>query len=299
MPGRSIRLHDYIREYLERILPDRARVHGHLVDAWKRDRQLPAGYPVQHIVFHIVESMADSSQVAQRAAQLIDLLSNERFAKYQRQHGDATALDRKLTLAIKRAAEGTAAELPALIALLVLLRKSYAAKARDAALVFQTAAEGEIYAAAERLTLFEADRHWDTLARLLIAWVAPPDKADEARAVVEEAAQSCDAPYLQTVLTWLRQPPGGVPSGLREINGGPHLRYVSAILQRAGGAEALEGLEPLNSGRSDLRHRRGGIYCGARWAGSGGVRKARSWNQHGVPRTVHRHPCCEPIRLLP
>ena len=85
------------------------------------------------------------------------------------------------------------------MASLVLLRKSYAAKARDAALVFQTAAEGRIDAAAELLALFEADRHWDTLARLLIAWVAPPDKADEARALVEEtAARSCDTPYLQS-----------------------------------------------------------------------------------------------------
>jgi hypothetical protein len=50
LPGRSIRLHDYIREYLERALPDRARVHGRLVDAWKREKQLPAGYGVRHVV---------------------------------------------------------------------------------------------------------------------------------------------------------------------------------------------------------------------------------------------------------
>ena len=249
LPGRSIRLHDYIREYLERTLPDKAHVHGRLIDAWTRERQVPAGYPVQHIVFHLVEAIADGSEVTRRATQLTDLLGNERFERYQRQHGDATALDGKLTSAISRAAEGTAAEVPALMALLVLLRKSYAAKARDAALVFQRAAEGRIDAATDLLALFEADRHWDTLARLLIAWVAPPDKANEARILVEDVAKSCDTPYLESLLTWLRQPSGSVPPGLREISGGPLLRYVSAILQRAGGAEGVwaEGLEPLNS----------------------------------------------------
>ncbi len=246
LPGRSIRLHDYIREYLECTLPDRARVHGRLVDAWKREKQLPAGYGVQHVVYHIVEAMADSSGAAARAQQLIELLNDERFQRYQRQHGDATALDRKLTVAIARAAEGTSPEIPALIALLVLLRKSYAATARDASLVFQAAAAGRLDAATELLTLFEADRHWDALARLLIAWIAPPDKGEDARALIEETAKSCDTPNLQTVLAWVRQPAGAVPPGLHAISGGPDLRYVSTILRRAGGAETLEGLEPLS-----------------------------------------------------
>jgi hypothetical protein len=76
LPGRSVRLHDYIREYLEGILPGRALVHGRLVDAWKGGRQLPAGYAVQRIVFHLVESLADTSRVVERGKQLIDLLTN-------------------------------------------------------------------------------------------------------------------------------------------------------------------------------------------------------------------------------
>ena len=246
LPGRSIRMHDYIREYLERILPEPARVHGRLVDAWKGARQLPGGYPVQHVVFHLVESLKDTSHAVQRATQLIDLLTDERFQRYQRKHGDATALDRKLTLAIARAAESNAPEVPALIASLVLLRKSYAANVRDAALVFETAAQGRITAAAELLTLFEADRHWDTLARLLIAWLAPADRTDDARAFAEETAKSCDTPHLRKALEWVRQAPDGTPAGLQPISGSPNLRHISAILQRAGGSEALEGLEPLN-----------------------------------------------------
>ena len=42
--------------------------------------------------------------------------------------------------------------------------------------------------------------------------------------------------------------PGAVPPGLPAISGGPDLRYVSAILERAGGAEKIEGLESLTRG---------------------------------------------------
>ena len=72
----------------------------------------------------------------------------------------------------------TAPEIPPLIASLELLRRSFAAKARDAARVFQAAAEGRLDAATELLALFEAEPQWNTLARLLIAWDAPPDRAD-------------------------------------------------------------------------------------------------------------------------
>jgi len=128
----------------------------------------------------------------------------------------------------------------------VLLRKSYAANVRNAAMVFDMAAEGRITAAAELLSLLEADRHWDALARLLIAWLAPEDKGAEARAFAEQTAQSCDTPHLQKALEWVRQRPDGIPAGLWQISGAPDLHYVSAILQRAGGSEAVEGLEPLN-----------------------------------------------------
>jgi hypothetical protein len=246
LPGRSIRMHDFIRQYFESQLSEPASVHGRLVEAWKNPAALPGGYAVQHVVYHLVETLTGPQQIVPRSQQLIALLNNPRYGEYQRQHGDATALDRKLTLAIQRAAESPAPQVPALIASLVLLRRSYAAKARDAALVFQCAAQGRINSAAELLTLFEADRHWDTLARLVIAWGAPAGKAGEAKAFAEDTAKSCDVPQLQTALAWVRHALGGPPPVLREISGGPDLRYVSAILQRAGGAEKLEGLEPLN-----------------------------------------------------
>ena len=246
LPGRSIRLHDYVREYFEAVLPDRARVHGRLVDAWNRQRQLPAGYPRRHVVFHIVESMADIAQIVPRATQLITLLEDERFQEYQRQHGDATALDFKLTLAIQRASASGAPEAPALIATLALLRKSHAAKARDAALVFQHAAAGHIDDAVARLALFEAEPHWGQLARLLIAWVAPPEKAGQARAHLDGTAAAWDLPPLSTALAWAQQAVG-VPPGLRTIELAPDLHLISAILQRAGGAEKLEGLAPLSA----------------------------------------------------
>ena len=126
LAGRSIRLHDFVRQYFEGELSDPARVHGRLADAWKDPATLPGGYAVQHVTYHLVETLTDAQQVVPRSRQLIALLNNPRYRDYQRQHGDATALDRKLMLAIRRVAESSETEVPTLITSLTLLRKSYA-----------------------------------------------------------------------------------------------------------------------------------------------------------------------------
>ena len=249
LPRRSIRLHDYIRGYFESVLPGRASVHSRLVEAWKDPQRLRDGYPVQQIVFHLTESLADPQLVVARAGQLVALLSDERYGRRQRQHGDPTALNRKLTLAIARAAGSDAPEVPGLIAALAVLQKSYAAASRDPVRIFGAAVAGRLTEAVERLALLEADRHWDTLARLLIAWLAPADNTAEARVLADEAEKLCDAPQLRRLLAWVRRAPDGTPDDLRPSSGGPGLDYISAILQRAGGAEMVEGLEPLDLGQ--------------------------------------------------
>jgi hypothetical protein len=246
LPGRSIRLHDFIREYFAQTIQAPASVHARLADAWKDPRRIPSGYAVRHVAYHVAGALADPAQVEVRAEQLVTLLSDSRFRGYQQRHGDATALDRNLVLAISRAVEGTSPQIPSLVASLVLLRKLYATGARNPASIFQAAAEGRLSEAVALLELFDADRHWDTLGRLLIAWLAPSQNADEARALVDEVAPLCDAPHLQQMLAWVRQPPGAVPAGLSAISARPTLSYVSAMLQRAGGSEKVEGLEPLN-----------------------------------------------------
>ena len=252
LPRRSIRLHDYVRGYLESVLPDRAAVHARLAQAWADPRRLPGGYAVQHIVYHLVESLTDPRQVVARAGQLIGLLGDERYSQYQRRHGDATALNGKLTLAIKRAAESDAPEVPGLIASLAVVQQAYAAESRNPERIFEAVDEGRLLDATERLALFEAEPEWDTLTRLLIAWVAPPERAAEARTLTEATAGSCDDKVLRRMLAWVRLAPNGVPGDLRVISGGPGMQYISAILQRAGGAEAVEGLEPLQLGEGTV-----------------------------------------------
>jgi hypothetical protein len=246
LPDRSVRLHDAMRAYFARNLLEPARLHAKLADTWKEPGRITRGYAVQHVAYHVTASMSDPGQVLERGRQLVDLLTDPRYREYQYQHGDHAAIDRHIISALKRAAESAAPEAPALVVLLSVLRKSYSATGRDPALIFKAAAEGKIAEAVERLTLFEADEHWDTLGRLLIAWLAPLDRAAEARALTEEVVRSCDRPELRSVLAWVRQPPDGVPAGLPPISGPPALSKVSAILQRCGGAEAIEGLEPLD-----------------------------------------------------
>ncbi len=65
LPGRSIRLHDYIREYLERTLPDAgagARASCGRVEA--REARYRPATPSSHVVYHIVAAMADSAAVS-------------------------------------------------------------------------------------------------------------------------------------------------------------------------------------------------------------------------------------------
>ena len=246
LPGRSIRLHDYIRQYLERTLPQPARVHGRLADAWNDPRQLPGGYPVQHIAYHLTATLTDPQQLVARVKQLIALLTDSRYSNYQRRHGDATALDRMLSLAIEHTATSVAPAAPGLIAALATLQKSYAAEARDPSRVFAAAVEGRLTDAGVRLTLFEAERPWDTLGRLLIAWLAPPDKAADAHDLVRQLAPLCDKPRLQRMLEWVQVPAGGTPPNLQGLPHPPSLQTISSLLQRAGGAEMIEGLEPLS-----------------------------------------------------
>ena len=150
--------------------------------------------------------------------------------------------------------------------------------------------------------MFEADRHWDTLARLLIAWVAPPDKADEASALVERSgAVLRNAESADVARPGCASPPGDVPPGLAaRSTGEPDLRYVSAILRAAGRRRDARGSRAADVTR---------IWPRAPTpAGSSPSAMVRIWwrsrssdpgEQHAVPRTVHRHSCGEPVRALP
>jgi len=258
LPGRYLQIHDTLRAYYRGQLAAPELLHAKLADLWKDSRRIAGGYAVQNVAYHLVEAMSDLGQAIARGQQLVDLLTNSRYREYHEQHGDAAALGRQITLGIQRAAISGEKEAPTLVASLAVLRRSYAERERDPGSIFIAAAEGRISEAEQRLELFEPEPHWRTLARLLIAWTAPANRGEESRSLVDSVAPvcerpessmmlRCDRPELIKLIEWVRRGPTGVPTGLQPIQGGPDLRYILAIMQRAGAAPG-EGLEPLDYG---------------------------------------------------
>lgn len=261
--GGCMRLHDAMRAYFAAQLTAPALLHGRLADTWKDPRRITGDYALQYIAYHLAEAMADPAQVIARGWQLVDLLTSSNYRGYQEQHGDPALLHRQITLALKWAAAGEGPDAPALVASLALLQQSYAEAERDPALIFKAAAAGRIREAVERLDLFEAEPEWNTLARLLIAWMGASSNPLETKALLDGTAAACDRPELLDFLAWVQSPGGTAPPFAAPrfahlegaLAGRPDLPfYVSMILQRAGGAETPQGLEPI-----DVSHLASGV----------------------------------------
>jgi hypothetical protein len=246
MSSGSVRLHDAMRTYFASQLGETAPLHARLADAWKDPQRIAGEYARRYVAYHLAETMADPSQVGQRGHQLLDLLTDARYRQYREQHGDPLALHRYVILALKRAAKSVGADSPALVSTLALAQKSYAESKHNPQLFFEAALAGRVREAEQRLGLCEAEPEWRTLARLLVAWIAEPQNPSEARALAEQVAAACDRPELQTALAWVRTAPGGIPDGLPPIFDNSDPSFVSAILQRAGGAETPQGTEPID-----------------------------------------------------
>jgi hypothetical protein len=244
----SVRLHDAMRSYFATQLAEAAPLHARLANVWKDPRRIVGEYALQFVAYHLAETMADSSQVVERGRQLLALFADAPYREYREQHGDPVAIHRQIILALKRAAKSVGPDSPPLVSALALLQQSYAQAKHNPQVVFEVASAGRVQEAVQRLDLFEAESEWKTLARLLIAWLAVSQNPADARSLTEVASASCDRPELQAILAWVRRAPDGIPDGLPAIIGNPDPSYVSAILQRVGGAETVQGMEPIDFG---------------------------------------------------
>jgi hypothetical protein len=244
--GGSVRLHDATRAYFAAQLRDPARLHARLANVWRDPKRISGEYAHQYVAYHLAETMADSSQVAERGRQLLDLLTDPRYRAYQELHGDPAALHRHIILALERATNSFGPDSPGLVSALAQLQHVYAVSKHSPQLFFEAATAGHVREAEQRLDLFEAEPEWKTLARLLISWIATPQNPNEAKALSEETSASFDRPELKAVLAWVRMAPDGTPAGLPKIKADPDLAYVSSILRRAAGAETTDGTEPIN-----------------------------------------------------
>ena len=246
LPQRNLLVHDAMRDYFKGKLEDSARFHGMLADAWKDPARRTDEYAQQNAIYHVVESMAETGQIVARADQLLHLLTDSIFRKYQEVRGDPVALNRQISRAVENLVESTAPQAAILLAALAIQRESFTVE-RLPRWIFDLAREGKLGDAVERLALFDCEPEWMAAAELLIAWLAPDQKATEAQALAEKMATVLNEPELKTLLEWVRLRPEGVPSGLAPLQSSPQMDAVSAILARAGGGEGnATGIEPLD-----------------------------------------------------
>ena len=243
----TVRLHDVMRSYFGTQLGDvAASLHARLADAWKDPRRIVGDYARQYAAYHVAEAMADRGQAVERGRQFLDLLTDPRCREYRDRHGDPAALHRQIRSALERAARNEHPDAPPLVAALAMLQKSNAASKHNPQLFFEAALAGQVRDAVLRLDLLDAEPEWGTLARLLISWIAAPQNPTEAKELADTTSAACDQPEHKTLLAWVQTAPGGIPAGLAPITVIPDPFYVSAILQRAGGAETVQGMEPIN-----------------------------------------------------
>ena len=167
---------------------------------------------------------------------------------------------------------------------------------RQPKLAFDLARQGKIADAVARLEFFEADHDWETASRLLMAWLASPWNPAGARELVEETATDCAKPELQGLLAWAKEGPNGIPPGIAPLSGGPSADYVSKILQRAGGSEGLEGIEPIHPGRGLTDQ--GGFLATEDGPALVNFRTCGSGRKHDAPSTLHRNTRFQPLRVL-
>ena len=238
----TFRIHDATRAYLATQLKDPARIHGILADVWNVPARVSGEYPMRFAVFHLVEAMADPAQTASRCRQLIELLTDQRFLEYQRQH--VATVYHQLSLGLRRASVASTSDMPALLAALAVTMRAYTVS-HNPDRIFSLAREGELRSAADCVDLFEVDHEWRAAALLAIAWIGARTRPDQAADLIAKAATMSDMQPLRALHAWVAHAPDGVPPGLQEVSGGPDLTYIAAILQRAGGTGAQTGVEPL------------------------------------------------------
>jgi hypothetical protein len=243
---RNLRLHDAMRAYMASQLGEAGlRCHAKLSGWWKDPARLPDGYPRRFVAYHVVHAMSLPDEAETRTRQLIDLLTNEQFRTWQHTRGDLVSLNRQLANALKNAASNDTPQAPVWLAAIAVALEQYRVN-REPRAVFDLARQGKIAEAVARLDLFQADRDWATASRLLIVWLGSQMKSAQATDFMNEVAERSDKPELQALLAWVREPSGGVPPQVAPVPSSVSAEHLSTILERAGGIEGAEGMEPLN-----------------------------------------------------
>jgi hypothetical protein len=250
----TLQLHDVMRTYLARGLPDATMLHARLADTWSAPDKLVDDYAWRYAAYHSAGAIPSASGPEQhrRIKRLVDLVTDPRFqAGHSRELLDPPALRADLRTALCRAAEDRDPE--ALILVLRSVRALAGFREPNTTTMFEYAREGRIHQARRFLLLFapgllhEAGKALRQAAILTLAWeAAAAGYHIEASALIASEQEGMQDLMLQTLLQRVRSvidprvplPPCHLPPA-------PDPSTVSWILQRSTGASfASMAFEP-------------------------------------------------------
>ncbi|HNS02962.1 MAG TPA: NB-ARC domain-containing protein [Anaerolineae bacterium] len=185
----TVRLHDVLRSYFYRSLPDPASLHLSLAARWTDRPPAADSYAWRWLAWHRAAA-ARASQQPDRHTLSEALLTLVADPTWQQAHeqavADLPALDDALEAALDAA---VADDDPLGIALIVRAADALLAFRREhqrAEPALQLARAGDLAGARRRSELFDVDEHWRQALLLAAAWLAPAGAVDEARKLCDD-----------------------------------------------------------------------------------------------------------------
>ena len=206
----TVRLHDVLRSYFYRSLPDPASLHLSLAARWTDRPPAADSYAWRWLAWHRAAA-ARASQQPDRHTLSEALLTLVADPTWQQAHeqavADLPALDDALEAALDAA---VADDDPLGIALMVRAADALLAFRREhqrAEPALQLARAGDLAGARRRSELFDVDEHWRQALLLAAAWLAPAGAVDEARKLCDDVTAALgtggDA-ALDGLASWVR-----------------------------------------------------------------------------------------------
>ena len=240
----AVYLHDVLRSYLCTALDDRASLHRRLAEHWGDRPANKQGYAWRWLAFHRAQAAKFSAQPEQHplTEALVALVTQEEWQdSHEQAIADLPALREALSTGLAAAAaDDDPRGLPLVVRAADALVE-FGGRHQRPEPIFTLARSGDLPGAKRRADLFFLDEHWRQALLLTIAWLAPPSRRNEARALCDEVrATLAPQAALQNLLAWVRAELGGDPPPVFPGPGPSQAadeRLIEELLKRVGGGD--------------------------------------------------------------